>query len=122
MRVNLSDDAAEQGSDAEGDIIESVEILVGSAHGDELRGGSAAETLAGGAGGDLVDGGAGDDALKGGAGADTLVGSSGEDAAVYKGSAAGVSVDLATGGRAVPPRASGCPESRTSPVRASTTH
>ncbi|WP_376100808.1 beta strand repeat-containing protein (plasmid) [Roseomonas sp. CCTCC AB2023176] len=75
--------------DADGDVLVSVEGLIGSAFGDRLEGGSGAETL---------DGGAGDDVLFGSAGADTLIGGAGTDLAFYNpGGAVAITVDLAAG-------------------------
>ncbi|WP_376094530.1 beta strand repeat-containing protein [Roseomonas sp. CCTCC AB2023176] len=75
--------------DADGDVLVSVEGLIGSAFGDRLEGGSGAETL---------DGGAGDDVLFGSAGADTLIGGAGTDLAFYnQGGAVAITVDLAAG-------------------------
>ena len=51
--------------------------------------------LYGGAGDDQIDGGDGNDVLEGAAGADALTGGAGIDFAVYSGSAAGVTVNLA---------------------------
>lgn len=100
----------EQGTrgEAAGDRIVSVEDLSGSAHNDILYGGDGAETLAGnnghdflvGRGGDdSLTGGYGNDVLRGGEGADALAGGLGRDWANYGTAAAGVTVDLVTGGR-----------------------
>ncbi|MDQ1159332.1 Ca2+-binding RTX toxin-like protein [Sphingomonas sp. SORGH_AS 950] len=77
-----------RGGDADGDTLTSVERVIGSAGDDVLMGDSNANTLIGGAG---------DDLLAGGAGADVLDGGSGSDTANYAGSAAAVTVDLASG-------------------------
>ncbi len=76
------------GGDATGDILISIEGVIGSGMGD---------TLIGNASDNLLRGGAGDDLLIGGAGADTLDGGVGNDTASYIGSAAGVQVDLSAG-------------------------
>jgi Ca2+-binding RTX toxin-like protein len=55
------------------------------------------DTILGGAGNDQLDGGDGNDTLEGAAGSDGLIGGAGIDTASYAGSAAGVSVNLATG-------------------------
>ena len=80
---------------AEGDTLNSIENLTGSAFADSLQGNSGANVL---------NGGAGSDALMGGAGADTLEGGEGNDIAYYLESTAGVVVllytDTASGGDA----------------------
>ncbi|CAO4163445.1 DUF642 domain-containing protein [Methylorubrum populi] len=76
------------GGAAQGDRLIAIEDLIGSAGADRLVGDAAANRLAGGAG---------DDTLTGGVGADTLDGGAGRDTADYSASAAGVSVNLATG-------------------------
>lgn len=68
-----------QGGDAEGDTINSMENLTGSAFDDTLIGDAAGNHLVGGAGNDLLDGGANNDTLEGGTGDDTLIGGSGQD-------------------------------------------
>ncbi|KGF72480.1 hypothetical protein DO97_09000, partial [Neosynechococcus sphagnicola sy1] len=67
------------GGDAEGDVLNNIENLVGSAFDDTLVGNSVNNSLAGGAGADSLDGGAGKDTAK------------------YSGSSAGVLVNLSTG-------------------------
>jgi Ca2+-binding RTX toxin-like protein len=73
------------GGDAEGDTLNSIENVIGSAVGDHLYGDANANVLTGGEG---------DDVLRGGAGADTLDGGPGSDFANYQGSTAAVTVDL----------------------------
>ena len=75
ITINLSDGTA-TGGDAEGDTLDSVEGLTGSAHDDTLIGD------------------AGNNVLEGGAGADTLDGGDGIDTASYAGSASRVDVRL----------------------------
>ena len=96
VNVSLATGAA-SGGDAQGDTISNFEHVVGSSHGDTLRGDGGANRLSGGSGADGLYGGLGDDEMEGGAGADTLDGDSGEDTLSYAGSTAGVNVNLATG-------------------------
>lgn len=74
--------------DANGDILSSIENLIGSAYDDHLIGDINAN---------ILRGGVGDDTLTGGAGADILDGGAGLNTANYASSAAGVLVDLAQG-------------------------
>ena len=83
--------------DAAGDVLLSIENLIGSGFADTLAGNGGANLLDGGAGNDSLSGGAGNDTLIGGAGSDTLDGGSGSDTASYAFSAAAVAVDLAGG-------------------------
>ena len=101
--------------EALGDVLRNISALTGSAHADTLEGSAGADALTGGAGDDMLSGqagndvlfsGAGDDklvggdgndVLNGGAGADTLDGGAGVNTASYEFSAAGVTVDLASG-------------------------
>jgi Ca2+-binding RTX toxin-like protein len=94
------------GGTAEGDTFSGVENVDGSGHADFLGGDDNANVLNGlgdvdwlfGEGGaDALNGGTGDDLLKGGGGADALDGGDGIDMASYSDSAAGVTVNLATG-------------------------
>ncbi|HEX2581082.1 MAG TPA: type I secretion C-terminal target domain-containing protein [Dongiaceae bacterium] len=86
VTVNLSQKLA-QGGDAEGDTLSGITNLNGSAFNDGLTGNDNAN---------LLNGGTGDDILQGGGGADILVGGGGTDTTSYAGSAAAVSVNLAT--------------------------
>jgi Ca2+-binding RTX toxin-like protein len=72
VHVNLSSGKA-SGGDAEGDTLDSVENLTGSALNDVLVGDNAANVLRGGAGADTLNGGGGVDQLWGGSGTDTFV-------------------------------------------------
>jgi Ca2+-binding RTX toxin-like protein len=76
------------GGDAQGDTLQNIENIIGSALADILQGSGAANAISGGAGNDLINGYAGNDVLNGGDGIDTVY---------YDGSAAGVQVDLAAG-------------------------
>jgi len=71
--------------------------LSGDGGDDDLSGGDGDDYLDGGDGDDTLRGGAGDDTLRGGAGADSLSGGSGMDYADYRGSDAGVDIDLGKG-------------------------
>ena len=122
VRVNLGK-ATATGGDAEGDVFENVENIIGSAGDDWLRGdandnrltglagddtliggGGGNDTLNGGAGDDTLNGGEGDDTLIGGAGADLLTGGPGGDTLSYAGSDGAVDIrlrrDHASGGHA----------------------
>jgi Ca2+-binding RTX toxin-like protein len=77
--------AAWQGGDASGDVLISIEDLVGSDFGDRLSGDAGSNRLAGNDGADILDGRGGADILDGGPGIDTVT---------YAGSGAGVDVDL----------------------------
>jgi len=85
------------GGHAQGDTLMRIEDLIGSAHGDVLYGDDGNNRIVGGAGNDAMNSGGGDDVLEGGAGADVLNGWFGRDRAIYAGSDAGVTVNLATG-------------------------
>ena len=115
VRVNLGKMTA-MGGDAEGDVFENVENIIGSAGDDWLRGditnnrltgGAGDDTLIGGGGGndvlnggegnDTLNGGEGDDVLIGGAGADMITGGPGDDLLSYTGSDGAVDIRLRTG-------------------------
>ena len=78
VRATVSSTAAEstgnEGGDAEGDRLSTVENLVGSDHNDRLFGDGASNQLTGGDGDDRIVAGVGDDRVEGGAGADTMDG------------------------------------------------
>ncbi len=61
------------GGHAAGDTFNSIENLIGSAHGDELQGAAGANRLTGAGGDDTLEGGAGADTLDGGTGTDTFL-------------------------------------------------
>jgi Ca2+-binding RTX toxin-like protein len=94
------------GGDAQGDVLNSIENLTGSAFNDSLTGNGSANILSGGDGNDGLFGGDGNDSLFGGIGDDTLIGGTGSDVidggtgidvASYATSSSGVNVNLATG-------------------------
>jgi Ca2+-binding RTX toxin-like protein len=91
------------GGTAEGDVLKTIEDLLGSAQNDTLIGsddanylyGAGGDDLLKGAGGaDTLEGVGGNDTLKGGGGADLLIGGTGINTASYFGSAGGVFVSL----------------------------
>ena len=94
--VRLREGTGERGH-AEGDTIDKVENVRGSAHNDALVGDDGANHLVGGRGADRLWGGAGDDTLEGSNGADRLFGGSGTDWTSYQGSDTGVTVRLKEG-------------------------
>lgn len=96
VRVDLRETVA-AGGDAESDLFDSIEGVIGSAFADTLTGNAGANLLNGGTGNDVIDGGAGDDMLNGGAGADILRGGSGLDIADYSTSTASITLDLQAG-------------------------
>nr|WP_307104824.1 cadherin domain-containing protein [Sphingomonas sp. SORGH_AS_0950] len=79
------------------DTLSGIENLTGTDYADTLTGDAGNNVLDGGLGNDTLSGGAGDDVLIGGIGADRLDGGAGSDTASYAGSAAPVTVNLATG-------------------------
>ncbi|MEM7470504.1 MAG: calcium-binding protein [Pseudomonadota bacterium] len=100
VSINLAD-----GTNNTGDVLQSIENLVGSDFDDTLVGDSGVNTLIGGDGDDSLSaggsddslvGGEGDDSLFGGQGADTLIGGVGVDLVGYSDAGAGVSVNLDT--------------------------
>ena len=115
VTVNLGK-ATATGGEAEGDVIENVENIIGSSWDDWLRGdtndnvltggagddtliggGGGNDMLMGGAGDDELNGGEGNDTLNGGAGADMLNGGPGMDIISYAGSDSAVDIRLRTG-------------------------
>ncbi|OWJ68143.1 calcium-binding protein [Inquilinus limosus] len=76
------------GGDAQGDTLQDIENVNGSAFADHLYGNGNANVL---------NGGAGDDTLRGGDGGDTLNGGAGSDFANYQGSEQGVVINLLAG-------------------------
>ena len=118
VRVNLGRNEY-SGGDAQGDMVDSIENVVGSSQNDWIRGnvwvnrlfgGAGNDTIMGGGGsasdGDIIKGGAGndklyggqgDDTLEGGPGADQLFGGPDSDTISYEGSKTGVFVRLRDG-------------------------
>lgn len=80
VRIDLSSSGPQSGGDAQGDVLVSIENVVGSRFADVLIGDN------------------GDNVFTGGAGADTIIGGGGVDIASYAGSSAAINVVL---GRAV---------------------
>jgi Ca2+-binding RTX toxin-like protein len=87
VNVNLATGVG-TGGDAQGDTLQSIQNLNGTAF---------ADTLIGNSGNNVLNGGAGNDILIGGAGADTLIGGAGIDTADYSTSTSAVNVNLETG-------------------------
>ena len=72
------------------------DTINGDAGNDNLKGFADNDTINGGTGDDRLEGGDGNDTLTGGEGADRLFGGAGIDTALYTGSSAAVTVNLAT--------------------------
>ncbi len=86
------------GGDADGDVLSSIEVLIGSDLDDRFTGNqNAANIIEGGRGDDTIDGGLQDDLLIGGRGGDTIRGGAGSDQTSYIFSLGGVFVDLNSG-------------------------
>jgi Ca2+-binding RTX toxin-like protein len=83
------------GGDAQGDVLDQIANLSGSAFDDTLTGDDSANILTGNGGNDVLNGGGGDDLLIGGPGDDVLNGGDGIDTASYAVANAGVTVNLA---------------------------
>ncbi len=105
--VNVTMNVGGSAGAAAGDVLASIERIVGSAFGDTLTAAGTGTTVLGGGGNDflydfagsaVLDGGEGDDTLNGGSDADVLIGGAGRDVVRYANAGAGVTVDLATGG------------------------
>lgn len=94
VMVNLTQTTAQSGGMAQGDILRSIENLVGSTYNDSLMGDGGANQLTGGAGNDSLYGGAGNDLFTGGTGSDYIEGGAGIDTVSYASSADWVYVDL----------------------------
>ncbi len=85
------------GGEAEGDVLTSIESVIGGSGNDELVGDSQSNVLTGGAGDDTINGGEGDDTVSGGMGADSMDGGDGVDLLSYAGSSVGVGVQMNLG-------------------------
>jgi Ca2+-binding RTX toxin-like protein len=103
--INLVNKSA-TGGDAAGDVLLSIQSVIGSALNDQLTGDfnanllqglDGSDVLVGGLGADTLDGGDADDILEGGLGADALEGGSGFNTASYVNSQTAVSVNLQSG-------------------------
>ncbi len=93
VNIDLSLATAQTGGHAEGDILTSIENVIGSAYDD---------TLIGDAGANVLTGEAGDDSLAGGGGIDTLDGGGGTDTALFSGNFADYALSIdGTGGTIV---------------------
>jgi Ca2+-binding RTX toxin-like protein len=86
-----------EGGEAQGDHLDGIEGLIGSANNDTLAGNNAANTLNGLAGDDSLVGNAGADVLVGGAGGDIIRGGRGTDTLMFDAASEGVTVDLVAG-------------------------
>ncbi|MBT7082342.1 MAG: hypothetical protein HN929_12930, partial [Chloroflexi bacterium] len=84
------------GNDADGDLLQDIEGIIGSSSNDILTGDDRDNVLNGAGGDDTINGGLGDDILIGGAGEDTLTGGAGSDTASYEGSDEAVNINLDT--------------------------
>ena len=94
--VNLTTGMGTGGS-AEGDVLNSIENLIGSLFDDTLTGDEGVNRLDGDAGDDVLNGEGGNDVLLGGEGGDTLNGGDGQDLASYFLSDEAVTINLAAG-------------------------
>ena len=79
VQINLGTSAAQTGGQAEGDVLISIENVVGSGADDTIRGSSGPNELRGGAGDDTLFGGDHNDVLYGDDGDDSLDGGNGDD-------------------------------------------
>ncbi|WP_417673575.1 beta-propeller fold lactonase family protein [Pseudodonghicola sp.] len=78
VTVNLQTGQA-KGGDAQGDVFDSFENLVGSKFSNTLTGSNGSNVIEGGAGNDTIDGLRGNDIIDAGAGADKVIGGAGKD-------------------------------------------
>ncbi|WP_305987529.1 M10 family metallopeptidase C-terminal domain-containing protein [Roseibium sp. MMSF_3544] len=94
VQIDLGDGTAESGGHAEGDILSSIECVLGSNYNDWITGDIRNNFLRGNAGDDFLHGGIGNDILRGDEGADQIFGGSGVDWAYYNASNAAVIINL----------------------------
>ncbi|MEO9527910.1 M10 family metallopeptidase [Roseibium sp.] len=94
VRIDIRDSKAESGGHAAGDVLSSIENILGTNYNDTIIGDNAANFLRGKAGNDTLNGYRGNDILKGDGGADKLGGSSGFDWAYYDTSGAAIQINL----------------------------
>ena len=79
VTVRLRDGGLNQYGEAEGDVFDSIENVIGGAYNDALIGSSDDNALEGRGGGDFLHGASGDDLIDGGSGYDKLIGGDGDD-------------------------------------------
>ena len=79
------------------DTLSSIEVLIGSAFGDEITGSTGNDGLFGGGGNDTINGGDGDDTVGGGIGDDSLTGGAGNDTADFSNASANLTINLTSG-------------------------
>jgi Ca2+-binding RTX toxin-like protein len=91
VKLSLATAQTGTGNDAAGDILTSIETVIGSGQADSLYGSTGDETLIGGGGNDTLYGSAGADTLNGGVAAGAA---SGSDTVDFSASTAAVTVDL----------------------------
>ena len=77
--INITLGGTQAGGHAQGDVLNNIEVVIGSANEDSMTAGSTAVNFKGGAGNDSLTGGGGHDTLEGGAGNDSLTGGGGHD-------------------------------------------
>ncbi|HEV8391554.1 MAG TPA: type I secretion C-terminal target domain-containing protein [Dongiaceae bacterium] len=95
VTVNLGKAGAQASTgDASGDVLASIEDVIGTALVDTLTGDGSANRLTGLAGADILNGADGNDILEGGKDADTLSGGIGSDTASYEGAGGNVTASL----------------------------
>ncbi|MCC2097355.1 MAG: calcium-binding protein [Hyphomicrobiales bacterium] len=95
VQINLNT-ASQHGGDAEGDVLVSIEAIVGSRFNDSITGDKGDNVLTGGAGLDVINGGGGNDTLFGGfdRANDILDGGSGSDWVDYSAASGSMTIQL----------------------------